>query len=183
MASLNAPSRWIGLAALVVAGLWLAQRRGTEPPVPSAGSAGHAAASPRPSASVGFPQTPQPVPPSVPGTSPAPVTPDRPDLVLAAGVLRDSGRLPRLVAPLGALVRIDAELEAPSPATDYAVVLSTAEGTTVWKGVGRRHPGTNRVTVAIGAEALRPGDFILSIAAPGRPAGEISEYPFAVRGH
>lgn len=181
-ASLNASSRWVGLAALVVAGLWLAQRREAEPPTPSA-SPGHAAgvASPLASASDG-PQSPHPGSPSVPGASPAPLTPDRPDLVLRAGALRDGGRLPRLVAPLAARVRIDAELEAPSPATDYAVALSTAEGTTVWKGVGRRHPGTSRVTVAIGAEALRPGDFILSVAAPGRPAAETAEYPFAVRG-
>jgi len=152
--------RWAGLAAVLVLGLWILQRRpgplppspGVSPPITIGGS-------------------------SPPSSEPAAI--DAPDLVLRPGLLRSGGALPRVTARSAAVVRIDAELEEASRASLYVAAVRTVEGRVVWEGTGQP-VGKDRVRVIVPASALRPGDYLLRVGVSGRPGPESTEYPFVV---
>lgn len=175
LAGRKTASRWLGLAAALVAGVWLAQRRATEQTSPVAPPSHRGSAESPASAGGDRGQAPRPERPSVPAS------PDHAVLLLRSGHLRSGGSLPRLTVPAPPLVRIEAELDAPSSAEEYEAVLQTAEGNQVWRGRGRRRPGANRVVVVVPTKTLKPGDYILGIQEPGRPPAEAAEYPFDVR--
>jgi hypothetical protein len=151
--------RWAALAAVLVVGLWILQRRpgplspspGVSPALTTEGSGG----------------------------SPSPVAAVDADLVLRPGLLRGGGALPRLKVGRGAVVQIDAEVEEATPSTGYRAALRTVEGRSVWEGAGRPS-GQHRIRLVVPASALRPGDYILSLGPSDRPAVEGTEYPFVV---
>jgi hypothetical protein len=152
--------RWAGLAAVLVLGVWIVQRRpGPLPPSPDVSP-----------------------PITVEGSSRPPSEPavvEAPDLVLRPGLLRSGGALPRLTVGAAAVVRIDAELEERTRAGVYAAALRTVEGRVVWEGTGRP-VGKDRIRVVVPASVLRPGDYLLGVGVPGRPGAESTEYPFVV---
>jgi hypothetical protein len=152
--------RWAGLAAVLVLGLWILQRRpGPLPPSPDVSP-----------------------PITIGGSSPPPSEPaaiDAPDLVLRPGLLRSGGALPRVTFRPAAVVRIDAELEETARARVYAAAVRTVEGRVVWEGTGQPLD-RNRIRVVVPASALRPGDYLLRIGVSGHPGPESTEYPFVV---
>jgi hypothetical protein len=148
---------WVGLAAVLVAAVWLVTRPGIGPG-PSPG---------------GGPASPSPVPPRVTEPSPAPA------LVLRPGLLRGAGALLRLEAPSPATLALDLEPGFPSTAAEFAIALRTVEGADVWRGSGRRSADGSLVRVLIPGAVLRPGDYTLSLTLPAAPS-PVSEYPLRV---
>jgi hypothetical protein len=120
--------------------------------------------------------------PSNPGVSPSP------DVRAVATFsleridsLRGAGSLPRLRLPEGTTtLRLQPALEAPSPGAGYAVALRRVEGQVVWQGTARAEDGRDRVTVTVPAQLVGPGDYVLSLAAPGTPPDDRAEYAFRI---
>jgi hypothetical protein len=168
---------WIGVAALIVLGLgWLARHR--------TASTGVVALEP----SAGRPQAEAPsVGPLLEGSRPgtagsasSPSTPRRPALVLRSGHFRGRGRLPRMAAPEGTEVRLDAELDGHAASGQGSARLCSVEGDTLWRGMASIAAGGRRATVIVPAALLQPGDYVLFIATGGQEVEDAPTYVFRV---
>jgi hypothetical protein len=87
-----------------------------------------------------------------------------------------SGRAPEGTTTL----RLLPALESPRPGAGYAVALRRVEGQIVWQGTARAEDGRDRVTVTVPAQLVGPGDYVLSLAAPGTPPDDRAEYTFRI---
>jgi anti-sigma factor RsiW len=90
-----------------------------------------------------------------------------PTLVLRPGQLRDRGRTPRLTIPATASeVLLQAVLADAAGTGPLAASLQTVEGRVIWKGQVR---ATGQLAVvAIPAQALTPGDYVLTLTRTDR---------------
>jgi len=135
-------------------------------------------ASPTPEARLGLP-SPTPVPPSasaVPVPSPRASDVARPPVgrlafALAPTLLRGTGRTPELRLPPGTaevVLQLGGDLGG-APGL-VAASVETVEGAAIWRGAARRStaPAT-AATVAVPAERLAPGDYLLTLTVGGEP--------------
>lgn len=88
-------------------------------------------------------------------------------ITLLPGLVRDSGRLPRIVLPEGKdFVQLELLLDGESY-EKYNAVLQTAEGTRVWEQTGLRVRGTptgDSVVLRLSRGVLKPQDYALRLA-------------------
>jgi hypothetical protein len=161
---------WLGFAATaatLVLGIWWVDQRALHRGPTSVPESARPGTGASPSAAIeGGPDLPQA------GAS-------GPAFVLRGGLLRGAGSIPRLDLPPDVTqVRLQADLHAVISPVAFSAVLRTVEGARVWRGTGALGLDGRRVEVVVPGKVLRPGDYILTIAAPVRQREE--EYMFRV---
>jgi hypothetical protein len=161
---------WLGLAALLVVGLWLAGNPGrTVTPLPPKVPPRAPTASP--------PQTAGGVSPAT-GDGSEPSLPDRPALLLQGGLRRGAGRVPRFAVSSRTTVRLDAVVGGGAAAKGCAAGIRT-ETAVVWSGACRHTGQPDRVSVVAPATVLAPGDYVLRVVLD-RNEREAAEFLFRV---
>jgi len=120
--------------------------------------------------------------PSNPGVSPSPDERSVATFPLERiDSLRGAGGLLRLRLPQGTTtLRLQPALEGPSPGAGYVVALRRVEGQVVWQGTARAENGRDRISVSVPVQLVAPGDYVLSLAAPGTPPDDRAEYTFRI---
>jgi hypothetical protein len=109
--------------------------------------------------------------------------PTAPALVLHGHGTRDAGETPELKRTGAATIAIAVALPSGAAYASYQAVLRTPEGALVWEDAGLQPEGSS-IRLAIPADALPPGDYVLTLAGRRRtgPAAELADHYFRVVG-
>lgn len=94
---------------------------------------------------------------------------------------RGAGDVPRLALPSGTTaIRLQPEIETPSPGERYAVTLRRVEGRVVWQETAHPDVASGRISITVPARLMGPGDYVMSLAVPGTPPEDSADYPFRI---